>query len=329
MAAWVLAPVLGWLSAISAFVVLLFLGIMATRMICQNLFPYLDVESDADFANPEDFAPEPDAANTADLAPSDLDAPAPQADMSDDGVDAIGQNVDFDDFPQSDVSEEQIDASDDIFEDLESLDLDTPDVEETDLAIDDENLFDEEAFEARVREAMGPEEELDQSAEPEAQAPQDLTPEDPAETDEPFTPPVNEKPKSLLNDPGHRLAQNLVLVGASPSQARSSTLGPSPSLRPATLTAARSNEPDDLQKIRGVGDAIEGLLHQLGYFHFDQIAAWTPQEVAWVDENLEGFSGRVSRDQWVSQAIILAQGHPVEELDAESLGSLRLLGDQD
>ena len=43
-------------------------------------------------------------------------------------------------------------------------------------------------------------------------------------------------------------------------------------------------------------------------FHFDQIANWTAEEVAWVDENLEGFKGRVSRDDWVSQAQSLSQG---------------------
>ena len=33
-------------------------------------------------------------------------------------------------------------------------------------------------------------------------------------------------------------------------------------------------------------------------------------EVAWVDENLEGFKGRVSRDRWVEQARELAAGAP-------------------
>ena len=52
---------------------------------------------------------------------------------------------------------------------------------------------------------------------------------------------------------------------------------------------------------------LETLLHGLGYYHFDQIAAWTPAEVAWVDENLEGFHGRVSREGWVEQARQLAE----------------------
>ena len=52
---------------------------------------------------------------------------------------------------------------------------------------------------------------------------------------------------------------------------------------------------------------LEDMLHRLGYFHFTQIAAWTPEEVAWVDENLEGFQGRVSREGWVEQARELAE----------------------
>ncbi|WP_300055777.1 NADH-quinone oxidoreductase subunit E [uncultured Roseobacter sp.] len=77
--------------------------------------------------------------------------------------------------------------------------------------------------------------------------------------------------------------------------------------KPATLEAAREGGPDDLKQIKGIGPKLEKLLHSLGFFHFDQVAAWTDAEVAWVDENLEGFKGRVSRDNWVQQARDLAQ----------------------
>ncbi|MEO1308046.1 MAG: NADH-quinone oxidoreductase subunit E [Pseudomonadota bacterium] len=82
--------------------------------------------------------------------------------------------------------------------------------------------------------------------------------------------------------------------------------------RPASLEAARDGGADKLQKIKGVGPKLEKLLHSLGFYHFDQIAAWTAEEVAWVDENLEGFKGRVSRDEWVDQARILATGEETE-----------------
>ena len=63
---------------------------------------------------------------------------------------------------------------------------------------------------------------------------------------------------------------------------------------------------DDLKKIKGVGPKLEELLHSLGIYHFGQIAGWGPAEVAWIDSNLEGFSGRVTRDDWVGQAKLLA-----------------------
>lgn len=116
-----------------------------------------------------------------------------------------------------------------------------------------------------------------------------------------------DRPTRDLGDPGRRLAQNLVMVGASPALGLSASQTGSQTLRPASLQSARSTGPDDLQQISGVGDALEELLHALGYFHFDQIAAWTAQEIQWVDENLVGFKGRVSRDNWVPQAIVLAQ----------------------
>ena len=82
--------------------------------------------------------------------------------------------------------------------------------------------------------------------------------------------------------------------------------------KPATLEAARDGKPDDLKQIKGVGPKLETLLHDMGFFHFDQIASWTAGEIAWVDENLTGFKGRVSRDNWVDQAKKLAAGEETE-----------------
>ena len=50
---------------------------------------------------------------------------------------------------------------------------------------------------------------------------------------------------------------------------------------------------DDFKQIKGVGPKMEGMLNGMGFYHFDQVAAWSDQEVAWVDANLEGFKGRV------------------------------------
>lgn len=81
-------------------------------------------------------------------------------------------------------------------------------------------------------------------------------------------------------------------------------------VRPATLDAARSGGPDNLKLIKGIGPKMEELCNRLGFYHFDQIAAWTPAELAWVDDNLEGFKGRATRDNWIGQARDLAAGKP-------------------
>ena len=87
-------------------------------------------------------------------------------------------------------------------------------------------------------------------------------------------------------------------------------------VKPAGLSAPKDGKADDLKLIVGIGPKLEALCNRLGFFHFDQIANWTPGEIAWVDENLEGFKGRVTRDKWVVQAKILAAGGSVAEAEA-------------
>lgn len=76
--------------------------------------------------------------------------------------------------------------------------------------------------------------------------------------------------------------------------------------KPAALSQPRDGLADDLTRIKGVGRKMEKLCNDLGFWHFDQIASWTADEIAWVDDNLEGFKGRVTRDNWVDQARALA-----------------------
>ncbi|WP_299591610.1 NADH-quinone oxidoreductase subunit NuoE [uncultured Tateyamaria sp.] len=81
---------------------------------------------------------------------------------------------------------------------------------------------------------------------------------------------------------------------------------------PALLSKAREGGADDLKLIKGVGPKLEGVLNGIGVFHYDQIAAWNDDEIAWADQNLVGFKGRVSRDNWVTQAQALARGEETE-----------------
>lgn len=58
---------------------------------------------------------------------------------------------------------------------------------------------------------------------------------------------------------------------------------------------------DELTQIKGIGAKLEKTLHDLGVFHFAQIAAWTPENIAWLDDKL-AFKGRIYREAWVEQA---------------------------
>ena len=78
-------------------------------------------------------------------------------------------------------------------------------------------------------------------------------------------------------------------------------------VKPAGLGAARGGVADKLQTIEGIGPALEKLCHELGIFHFDQIAGWGAGQVAWMDDNLKGFKGRVTRDKWVRQAGLIGE----------------------
>ncbi len=81
--------------------------------------------------------------------------------------------------------------------------------------------------------------------------------------------------------------------------------------QPETLKEARGGKPDDLKMLKGVGPKLEETLNGLGFYHYDQIAAWTPEQVAWVDARLK-FKGRIERDGWIEQAAKLAAGEETE-----------------
>ncbi|WP_293573183.1 NADH-quinone oxidoreductase subunit E [Phaeobacter sp.] len=80
---------------------------------------------------------------------------------------------------------------------------------------------------------------------------------------------------------------------------------------PEVLTASREGGADDLKLLKGVGPKLESMLNELGFFHFDQIAAWSEAEIAWVDNRLK-FKGRIQRDGWIEQAGKLAAGEVTE-----------------
>ncbi|WP_354003562.1 hypothetical protein [Defluviimonas salinarum] len=71
---------------------------------------------------------------------------------------------------------------------------------------------------------------------------------------------------------------------------------------PPVRLSPMGDKADDLTLIKGIGPKLSSMLNGMGFYHFEQIAAWTEAEVAWVDHNLDGFTGRASRGKWVAQA---------------------------
>jgi len=74
---------------------------------------------------------------------------------------------------------------------------------------------------------------------------------------------------------------------------------------PPELPGPRGDKPDDLRKIKGIGAKTEAALHDLGVYHFDQIAAWTNSNLDWLEGRI-AIKGRIRREQWVEQAVLLA-----------------------
>ena len=106
-------------------------------------------------------------------------------------------------------------------------------------------------------------------------------------------------------------------IGAGSATAEDS---PAEAPKPAAETTAPKAEPkaapadaetpagaDDLKKLSGVGPALEKKLHANGVTSFAQIAGWSPEDVAEMDEKLS-FKGRIERDGWIEQATKLAAG---------------------
>lgn len=84
---------------------------------------------------------------------------------------------------------------------------------------------------------------------------------------------------------------------------------PSRRAKPPVLPAARNGAPDDLTLIEGVSLLQQTTMYSLGVFHFDQIAAWSEENVAWVDQYLR-LQGRIGEEEWVEQAHELAAHGP-------------------
>jgi len=59
---------------------------------------------------------------------------------------------------------------------------------------------------------------------------------------------------------------------------------------------------DDLKMLRGIGPSFEKALHQAGVHTFEQIAAWSPEDVERVAQQIGTNPRRILRNDWVGGA---------------------------
>ncbi|MCG8440414.1 MAG: 50S ribosomal protein L21 [Caulobacterales bacterium] len=130
--------------------------------------------------------------------------------------------------------------------------------------------------------------------------------------------------KNYRRTKGHRQLETWVRItaiaadgkGAKKRKAAAPAPAPAPGEEAAPAVRfleAPDGEMDDLTKISGVGPKLQEKLYGLGIYHYRQIAAFSDEDVARVDEVLN-FKGRIERDDWRRQAGMLASGEsPGEE----------------
>jgi len=84
------------------------------------------------------------------------------------------------------------------------------------------------------------------------------------------------------------------------------------SMKPTLLTAPEGGKADDLKRIKGIGKVLQKNLHEMGIYHYEQLAALTPDNIAWLTDYVSFPEGRIDDEKWTSQAKALADGKQTE-----------------
>lgn len=138
---------------------------------------------------------------------------------------------------------------------------------------------------------------------PKPQAPLKAAATKAAPTKAPKAAPVAAKPVAPKAAPAKKT------VTAEPVKAAVPKPAPKPAVTPAKAKAtAPTAVPDNLLLLKGVGPKVNAMLKDMGVTRFEQVANWSPAEIAEIDAKLGAFAGRIGRDNWVDQARLLAAG---------------------
>ena len=112
--------------------------------------------------------------------------------------------------------------------------------------------------------------------------------------------------KAALNGSGF-MSASMIERAANPGMPASYKAAAAAERASQPRKAAVTDGADDLTRISGVGPGIVKKLHDHGITTFAQIAAWTPEDIADMDDKLN-FKGRIDRDEWLKQAAEFAEG---------------------
>ena len=114
-------------------------------------------------------------------------------------------------------------------------------------------------------------------------------------------------------------ADQIAAAGADADAEAGAVVTPEPApAPPPPPPAPKASDGDDLTRIKGLGPKIATMLGEQGVTTYAQIAAWSDADVDRIDATLGRFAGRITRDQWVEQAKLLAAGE--ETSFAEKFG---------
>ncbi len=122
----------------------------------------------------------------------------------------------------------------------------------------------------------------------------------------------NEDLYGIVNNPEAKASTGMASAIANmPLNDNERAIGQEIGVRPSVIAEPDDKELDDLKEISGIGLKLEEVLHELGIYNFEQIAQWTPENIDWIEDYLV-FKGRIDKEDWVSQAKLLAAGGHTE-----------------
>ena len=94
-------------------------------------------------------------------------------------------------------------------------------------------------------------------------------------------------------------------AGVSEAMLAGATVTPPPPMV-ADMPAPPADQESELLRIKGLGPKLADQLQSLGVSRLEQIAAWDDAEIDRIDAQLGRFQGRIRRDDWPTQARLLA-----------------------